>query len=631
MRLGIVILFWVFTLNIYAQNPADTAITLQEVTVVGNFEKQFLPGNTIIFPKAKTLKFYQSDNISEVLKQQSSIHFKQYGTGISTIAFRGTSASQTSVLWNNFNINSYTLGMTDFSLIPMQAIGEITIIPGSGSSLGGNGAFGGAVLLQNPIDYDTPHQISLQQQLGSFKRINSAINAKGSLGKFAYNTRIYWNKAENDFPVPGKNKKQDNAAFESYGINQSMGYQINTISDLKAAVWFSDNYREIQPLNGPVGGVSLNDQTDKNLRTTLSYNLIQGNTKLALGTGFFVDEMTYRRERTVSYLQVKRLESFANYKYRVSVDHQLKFTARHNYINAENDSYEEGGVAEHRYSLGLLLKGSIKWGIDYALHLRQQLVTGVKIPLSPYVGLSKKLINEENNKLTLKANTSYNYRLPTFNDRFYNELGNPELDSETAWNKEISVESKHSWSGLKFNTSLTVYHNHVNNWIQWTPDVLGDWRPMNINEVVAKGVESELGLSLRLASQIRIEAGLQYSHTKSTVVDSETNPNEIGNQLIYTPFNKATASFSVYWKNFSLDAFNQLTGKVYTTVRNSEVFTLESFSLSDLGLNWHSDAWQLSGRVKNVFNKSYQMYSGYAMPGRNYQLSITYQLKFTKQ
>lgn len=184
------------------------------------------------------------------------------------------------------------------------------------------------------------------------------------------------------------------------------------------------------------------------------------------------------------------------------------------------------------------------------------------------------------------------------NDRFWNEAGNPELYSETSWNKEASVSSQQQWKDLKSNFSITAYHNQVDNWIQWIPDSNNQWRPRNIKEVLAKGIETTASLEFPLSSALKFETNGQYSFTKSTVIKTEGNQNEIGKQLIYTPLHKANASASILWKDFSLDVFQQWTGKVYTTNSNSEVFALESFLLTDLGLNWKSKLWQLSARAK---------------------------------
>jgi len=627
MRLGALFLLLLFGNELVAQDQQDSISLLNEVSVSGNFEKQFLPGNNIILPTAKSLSFYNSENISEVLKQNSSIYFKEYGNGMLTsISFRGTSANQTAVLWNNFNINSFTLGQTDFSLLPAPAIAEISIIPGSGSSMGGNGAFGGAVLLENPLHFNTAPTLAISQQIGSFGQYNSQLAARGGSRKWAYDTRLYWGTAENDFEVLQTGEKQENARFERWGINQSVGYKFNKAEKLKLAIWYHDNFREIQ---APIGSSrDVNEQVDRNLRTHLNYEKIGKNGQLHVGTGYFMDELDYRLNQAISYYKVDRWESFTDYKYYFSNDHQVKLSARYNYINAKNQSYESGGAIENRYSLGALFKGTIWKQSSYAIHIRQQLVPGVSIPLSPYAGLSHQLFKNDNHQLEIKISTSYNYRLPTLNDRFWNEAGRPDLNSETAWNKEATISSQHQWSNLKSNFSITSYHNQVDDWIQWIPDANSQWRPRNIKQVLAKGLETKMSVNLPILKSLKFEGDLQYSYTKSTVLESESNQREVGNQLIYTPLHKANLSASLNWKRFSLTAFNQWNGKVFTTTGNSDIYALDPFILTDLGLNWKSSKWHFSLKSKNILNKEYALYSGYAMPGRNYQISVNRTFKF---
>jgi iron complex outermembrane receptor protein len=492
--------------------------------------------------------------------------------------------------------------------------------------MGGNGAFGGAVLLENPLHFKTAHQLALSQQFGSFGQYNSHLTAQGSNGKWAYDTRIYWGQAENNFEVLQTGEKQDNASFERWGMNQSLGYKFSNTDKLKLAVWYNDNFREIQPLIGSSRNV--NQQTDHNLRTHLNYEKIGKKSLLNIGTGYFMDEMDYQLNQAISYYKVDRWESFADYKYYFSSNHQVKLSARYNYIDAKNQSYETGGATEQRYSLGALFKGEIWKGMDYALHLRQQLVTGVNIPISPYAGLSYHLYKNDHHQIKIKLNSSYNYRLPTLNDRFWNEAGIPNLNSETAWNKEATISSQHQWNDFKSSFSLTTYHNQVDNWIQWTPDENSQWRPRNIKEVVAKGIETSASFEFPITSTLKFEANGQYSFTQSTVIESEGNQNEIGNQLIYTPLHKANATATFTWNKFSLDTFQQWTGKVFTTSTNSELFALEPFLLTNLGLNWQSISWHVSIKAKNLFNQEYLLYSGYAMPGRNFQINITRTFNF---
>ncbi|MBA4057148.1 MAG: hypothetical protein C0490_20715, partial [Marivirga sp.] len=73
----------------------------------------------------------------------------------------------------------------------------------------------------------------------------------------------------------------------------------------------------------------------------------------------------------------------------------------------------------------------------------------------------------------------------------------------------------------------------------------------------------------------------------------------------------------------------------FTEASNSPVYALDPFVLVDfsVGQLWKLRRHALEANViiKNLFDTSYQMYSGRAMPGRNYTLKILYQLNYKKQ
>src|SRR5690625_7845156 len=60
-------------------------------------------------------------SLTQLLNFNSNIYFKESGAVmVSSPSFRGTTASQTVVLWNGININSQTTGQTDFNTINVR-------------------------------------------------------------------------------------------------------------------------------------------------------------------------------------------------------------------------------------------------------------------------------------------------------------------------------------------------------------------------------------------------------------------------------------------------------------------------------------------------------------------------------
>src|SRR6188768_3346940 len=106
-RIAFFIILMVSTNSAFAQ-VGDTTY-LKEVRVYGIPVTSYSTGSKI----EHLLNGSEVMTASDKLINETSFYFKTYGNNqLSTIALRGTSASQTAVLWNGININAPTLGQT---------------------------------------------------------------------------------------------------------------------------------------------------------------------------------------------------------------------------------------------------------------------------------------------------------------------------------------------------------------------------------------------------------------------------------------------------------------------------------------------------------------------------------------
>lgn len=122
----------------------DTTTYLNEVRIYGLPVTTYSTGSKI--EQIKTGEEVMT--LSDKLINETSLYLKTYGNNqLSTIAIRGSTASQTAILWNGININSPTLGQTDFSLIPLFLFDEISLRYGTASALYGSDAIGGSIIM----------------------------------------------------------------------------------------------------------------------------------------------------------------------------------------------------------------------------------------------------------------------------------------------------------------------------------------------------------------------------------------------------------------------------------------------------------------------------------------------------
>ena len=130
---------------------SETTPKLKEVVLSDVYLKSNNKSQSVQVLNDSVISKNQS-SLSDLLNYNSSIYFKQYGRGqLSTVSFRGTTASQTAVVWNGININSQLTGETDFNTITSNDYNSISVKAGGGSVLYGSGAIGGTVHLNNEL------------------------------------------------------------------------------------------------------------------------------------------------------------------------------------------------------------------------------------------------------------------------------------------------------------------------------------------------------------------------------------------------------------------------------------------------------------------------------------------------
>lgn len=601
-------------------HPTDSVTKLLEVSVYAQKLQKHLIGNKISFPSQPSQVYYEGANLSELLQQQSTIHMKSYGNGmLSSIAFRGTTASQTSVIWNDFNINNYTLGQMDFSLIPVFQSDELILLPGGGSTYGGNGAIGGTIALLTSLNYDAASQLRISGLAGSFDKKQSSIDFSGAVNKLAYTTSLYYQEAENNFPIASIDERQPNAAFLKYGLKQQLGYKFNNKQQVELAIWYHLNERMIQPAMRNFNNIA--DQQDGNIRSSLKYQHTGANYELKVGTGFFNDHLRYQEDRQISSYRTSRSESFMELDLFPLQNQELTLEGRANVIQAYSDGFNPKSQNEQRYTWRLKATGILLKKLNYAFHIGQQIVSQTALtPFTPYLGVMYPLIKGDHQQFKIRANTSYNYRVPTLNDRFWELPDREVILAERALNTEAGLEYSLNYQNFNWRITTTVFKNQIANYIQWIA-VDGQARPMNIADVEIKGLEIESTLKRSYSNSFHYQLEVSYALNNAKRLGLSSEEDYF---LVYVPLHKANASFNLGYKHFLLNYFVLNTSEVFTTAQNNASYAIPAFSLHDIGIRYDQHQFGLSLKAKNIFDKAYQTYLNYAMPGRNYELSINY-------
>ncbi len=618
MKAGLIVVCFFLALNCCAQHNETTL--LKPVTVYGLPEEKYLTGSTVQLLDSSLKAHERSHNLGEILSYQFPIYFRTYGNGmLSSISMRGTSPQHTSVLWNGININSFSLGQADFSILPATAFDEVKVHEGAGSARYGSGAFGGSILL-NSFSPSGKNSLTLTQDVGSFGRYFFSASGSYRVNHWGFKTNVYHLVSENNFPILSTGERQQNASFRQSGILQDIEYKWSESKIVSIHYWYHNADRDIQPTIGQSN--STDNQQDRNQRLSIQYRSRSRYGLLSLNGGYINDVIVYDGSPS----DVIRWISGARHEFIFAKSFHTQVGAEWNHIIGNIPDYQNGHAQEDRYDFTSSIQKNIGEHFSFAVNLRQPVVSGFNAPFLPYLGAEYAIWKIANQEFKIRGSISKNYRVPTLNDRYWQNAGDKNLLPETSRAGEFGINYKFK----NFEIANTFFAQKVDDWIQWVPDATGNYRPKNIQQVLAEGFEVKLSFRQKI-NEITIIPMFTYQFTKSVTTQAPTTEQyTIGKQLIYTPQYTASGYVQLIWKKFSSDFSAQYSGKRYTDAGNSDTYALPSFALFNVSLGkfWLSNhhRFDLRVSVRNLLNLDYQLYASRAMPGRNYNLQFTYQL-----
>jgi iron complex outermembrane receptor protein len=600
---------------ISAQN--DSITKLKEVIISDYNLKKFSSSQSVstlndsIINKNEAL-------LTDLLNFNSVIYFKEYGRGmLSTVSFRGTTASQTAVIWNGININSQMNGSTDFNTISGSDYNSISIKAGGGSVIYGSGAIGGTVHLNNDLAFYNRFENSLKLDYGSFNTIG--VNYKMNVSNEKWSTQIGFSKnsSTNDYKYPnnynwkGEQRWNQNGQYDLMNLNANFGYKWNKNSSLKLYSQTSNTDRNTSLIS--------ESETKSKYINSFSRNLIEYNGDFKqfttnFKTAYVFENYQYFADIDRDYYSYGKTESLItklDLGYQLFKSTLINGVLDYNRTNGYGTSF--GSHVREISSASLLVKQQINKEWQNEFGIRKEFTDNYKPPVLFSVGSSYSF----SDLYDLKFNFSRNFRIPTYNDLYWEEGGNQNLKPESSYQAEIG----NVFSFKKITLSQTLYYIKIKDLLRWVPGNNGIWAPQNTDKVYTYGAETLLSWKTNFGKNY-VSADATYAYTVSK--NEETNK-----QLFFVPFNKVTGSLAYSYARLSANYQFLYNGFVYTRSDNDPNEIIDDYTVSNIGVDYDFkffDSFKLGFQILNVFEEEYQSLEDRPMPGRNFNMYLT--LKF---
>ncbi len=588
-------------LSSYAQK--DSVVVLDEIVLTDAKLTLFSLGNKKQVLKDSVL----SKNVSftDLLRYNSTIYFKENGYGmVSSPSFRGTNAQQTAVIWNGININSQLNGQTDFNTIVTSNYNNVTVKSGGGSVQYGSGAIGGSIHLNNSFSFNKHLENEMRIGYGDFN--TQSLNYQLSIGSknVSLSLGANYNLSDNDYKYLGTNQKNENGAYKNGNIDFSLGYLISDNNILKL---YHNTYLGSRDFSGTLLVKSIENYKNTNVRTMLEWSNFNDKKINRLKLAHLYEKYKYFANKNRSEYAFGYANSYLfNYDYKCTFPNIiLNGIVDYNYTDVIGRNIEESN--RNITSLSVLMQHKLSSKFKYAFNIRKDYSEDFSSPFLFVFNGEYSIFNVYD--LTFSA--SKNYRIPTFNDMYWEGAGNKDLVPETS--KQVEVGNYFKFKNIQF--SVLGYYTKLSEMIQWRPISTEGWKPVNIKDVTQYGLEVEVRATKYIGKGKLIWL-TNYAYTKS--IDDDN-----GKQLMYVPFHKITSNLALSYKKS--EGYVQLlkNGLVYTMTDNSN--ELPGYTLVNIGIEHKiiKNSTSLGIKINNLFNKKYQNMAYRPMPNRNLMVQLT--------
>jgi vitamin B12 transporter len=643
-----------FSLSIGFSQEEPKIKELEELEITVTKLNKYYTDSTNVYITRQEIDALQPDDLGELLKKLPGVNVKSYGGlgGLKTFSIRGLGGQHTNFVMDGFSQTQTQTGQINLGQIQMDNIETVIVQRGGASEISIPVAAqisGNAIILESfqSIAPTIPLQQKLLSKFGSFGQVDQHFIGKTGGQKVYGGVFFKYRKTHGIYPYRYMNYQTevtDTRKNNDYtDINGGFNLRVQPHKNHQINFYFQ--YFESQ--QGVPGAVVLyNDFAKQRLNTTntqikadykgkirfLNYRFYYS----TMGDSLFYYDPTYLNnagELRADYFN--RTHDFGmNLSATFWKKLHLNLGAQEIYSKLRStESFSSSPERFHFYSFvkatfsSTRLTAIAQIGLQ---HIEESNKNGEKAKnltkTNPYLEV-RYAINE---KITLVSYYRNSFRMPNFNELYYNNIGNVGLKPEEA--NQISLAA--SWTIVDRNRIYLglqggAYYNQVKNMILSVPTKnLFVWSIQNVGKNEVKGFDVIGSFSLAFGKSWSTQLTANYTYQQSLDISDKNSPS-YRHQVAYNPLHVVNADLSLHYKNLGIrvssfhssDRFALNENIAANRVAGFSTFDLSVFNRFQLDKN---NSIRLQITIKNIGDASYAYVKNYIMPGRHFLFTFVY-------
>jgi vitamin B12 transporter len=625
--------------SLFASEDTTRVFRLNDVVVTGTRSAvavEQLPSSVFVADSGDIDRI-NGISIADIIRSVSGISLRSYGGNgaLQSLSVRGMGSDYSLILVDGQRYTMHQISTVDLGIMTINEIERIEIANGGNSSLYGTNAIGGVI---NLITKKPKNGFSATAGIsaGSYGTSGYRISLGSGGDAFAIRGAFQSLTGRNDFDFifdDGTGRRRLHRSGADYTV-KNVALSARSIIGEKTVSTISARYTDAD--RGQPSAVT-NIVQDNRARIHDDDFFFNSVTVYAPASSFTITfPVSYHHNRQTYFdpkLIINNQPLAAHYKNTAasfSPYFSMTFSPDHS-IDAGSEisvatitSNEVRSARRELRSVFAASRHTFFLPVEVVLFpsVRYDHFSDTDGDVSPKIGLNIGILHEP--LLRVRASAGKNYRVPTFNDLYWIDGGNPNLKPERSVNYDAGVVT--GFRSEQFDISITADYFTIDarDKIVWQPGNNGLWSPKNLQSVSSEGWELSAGINA-----FENLFMLTYRHTvaQTLKVSADTPNDNTQNKILpFVPQEFASISIGSSFSGFSVHVLYSNTGYRFETADNNPRYILPGYETIDANISQIIVLPVLSFRVRadinNLTNTDYQHISGYPLPLRNYRLSV---------
>ncbi|MDR0414240.1 MAG: TonB-dependent receptor [Prevotellaceae bacterium] len=660
----------------FAQSPtADSSRHIEDVVVVANRYREVIPSQRLTGEKLEALSSF---SVADAIRYFSGVQIKDYGGvgGLKTVDIRSMGTNHMGVFYDGIQLGNAQNGQIDLGKFSLDNIEEISLYNGQKSEI-----------FQPAKDFGSAGTVYLRTRRPRFAQGEKAkVRTLFRTGSFdLVNPSVLWEQKVSDkvsaslnaeyISSSGKYKfryrkmlRDGSVAWDTTAVRQN-----GDIRSVRAEGGFNGYIRQgrwnakayFYDSERGIPGAIVNNvwkrwqrQWDRNFFAQGSFQKqLSRRSEVLVNLKYANDRMRYLNpDTTLMYIDntFRQQEVYASVAGRYAILPRWDVSLSADYQWNTLDASLQGFVFPQRNTALAALATAFEWGrVKAQVSLLATFVAdrttqgggaaassvrfADKQEYTPAVFVSYQPFAKVGGLAPLRLRAFYKriFRMPTFNDLYYTDIGNVFLRPEytTQYNVGAQYERRYASGALEqLQLRADAYYNEVTDKIVAIPKGNGQyrWMMMNLGYVKIRGVDVSGQASWRLPLRLAFSANLSYTFQKaqdfSNPHDNRPPAGTYGGQIAYIPWHNGSVVANLRRSSWDVSYSFIYVGERYHNSSNIRANYEQPWYTHDLALGkevtFRKVKAKISAEVNNLLNQYYDVVLNYPMPGRNYKVIL---------